>query len=322
MRVAKQRFRLITRSDFDGLVCAALFQDLDLINEIMFVHPKDMQDGKITVTSSDITANLPYVETCHLAFDHHYSETLRKPNPKSNQIIQPNAPSTARVVYEHFGGAQGFKRISASLIEAVDKADSADFSLEEIQNPSGWTLLSFLMDARTGLGRYKHFRISNYQLMMDLILYCRKYDIDAIMRLPDIKERLDLYFSHEQDFENQLRRCTRLTGELAVVDLREEKLVYAGNRFKIFALFPECLVALHIIWGLQKQNTVIAAGKSILNRSHPVNLGALMLRYGGGGHAGAGTCQIPNSKADEVLRELSAVICERDGAPSMPTVTT
>jgi nanoRNase/pAp phosphatase (c-di-AMP/oligoRNAs hydrolase) len=298
------KYRLVTRSDFDGLVCAVLLKELNLIDEIKFVHPKDMQDGKIEISDRDITTNLPYVKTAHLVFDHHESETLRNPEAKDNYIIDPKAPSAARVVYNYFGGPEKFTNISTEMMEAVDKSDSAQFERSEILEPQGWVLLSFLMDARTGLGRFKDFRISNYQLMMELIDYCRNHSIEEILQLPDVKERSDLYFEHQDKFNQQLKDCTKVYNSLVVLDLRNEETIYAGNRFTIYALYPNCNISMHVLWGLKQQNTVFAVGKSILNRSSKLNIGALMLEYGGGGHANAGTCQVENENAEQVKQTL------------------
>jgi len=308
MSDGQKKYRLITRSDFDGLTCAVLFKTMNLINEIMFVHPKDMQDGKVKVCANDITTNLPYVPGCHLCFDHHHSETVRLRERPENHIIDPEAPSAARVVFNHYGGKERFPEISDDLMAAVDKADSADFTVEEVRDPVGWNLLGFLMDARTGLGRFRHFRVSNYQLMMHLIDYCQKHTIDEILELPDVRERCDLYFSHKEKFADQLRRCASVHGPLVVLDLRYEEVIYTGNRFLIYTLFPECEISIHVMWGLRKQNTVFATGKSIFNRNSTVNIGELMLRYGGGGHTGAGTCQVPNDQVEEVKRQLIETI--------------
>ncbi|MBS1190855.1 MAG: putative exopolyphosphatase-like protein [Rhodocyclaceae bacterium] len=304
----QDKFRLVTRSDFDGLVCAVLLNELDLIDDIKFVHPKDMQDGKIDITGRDITTNLPYVAAAHLAFDHHLSETLRNTGERRNHIIDPKAPSAARVVYDYYGGKDRFKGIADEMMEAVDKADSAQFSRDEILDPKGWVLLNYLMDARTGLGRFREFRISNYALMMDLIKYCRNHGIDDILALPDVKERVDLYLEHAEKAKEQLLRCTTVHKNLAVLDLRDEETIYATNRFVIYALFPQTNISIHVMWGVQKQNTVFATGKSILDRSSRTNVGELMLQYGGGGHQAAGTCQVANDQADQVLRALVARI--------------
>lgn len=307
MSTSKPKYRLITRSDFDGLVCAVLLKELDMIDDILFVHPKDMQDGKVAVSDRDISTNLPYVAGIHMAFDHHLSETLRN-EKHDNHVIIPTAPSAARVVYEHFGGRATFPRVSDDMMEAVDKADSADFSADEILSPEGWVLLNYLMDARTGLGRFREFRVSNYQLMMDLIDYCRNHGIEDILTLPDVRERVELYFEHEPRAKDQLLRCTTVHGNLAVLDLRGEEMIYATNRFMIYALFPETNISIHVLWGRDKQNTVFAIGKSILDRSSTTNVGELCLQYGGGGHGAAGTCQVENDDAVRVLGELIAKI--------------
>jgi nanoRNase/pAp phosphatase (c-di-AMP/oligoRNAs hydrolase) len=190
------------------------------------------------------------------------------------------------------------------MMAEVDKADAAKFGREDILHPQGWVLLSFLMDPRTGLGRFRNFRVSNYQLMMQLIDYCREHTIEEILNLPDVVERIELYQDHHDKAVAQIRRCTRVDGKVAVLDLRGEEIIYAANRFLIYALFPECELSVHVIWGLKQQNTVLAVGKSILNRSSETKIGDLLLAYGGGGHDAAGTCQIANESAEEVLKEL------------------
>lgn len=299
-----QKFRLVTRSDFDGLVCAVLLNELNLIDDIKFVHPKDMQDGKVEITANDITTNLPYVAGAHLAFDHHLSETIRNTGERKNHIIEADAPSAARVVYNYYGGKSSFPTIADDMMDAVDKADSAQFSRDEILNPSGWVLLNYLMDARTGLGRFREFRISNYTLMMDLIKYCRNHNIDEILQLADVKERVELYFEQAEKAKEQLLRCTTVHKNLAVLDLRDEETIWATNRFMIYALFPQTNISIHILWGVQKQNTVFATGKSILDRGSKTNVGELMLEFGGGGHQAAGTCQVDNDQAAATLQTL------------------
>jgi nanoRNase/pAp phosphatase (c-di-AMP/oligoRNAs hydrolase) len=305
--MADAKHRLVTRSDFDGLVCAALLKELDMIDEILFVHPKDMQDGQVEISDRDITTNLPFVDGVYLAFDHHLSETIRV-GRRDNHIIDPLAPSAARVVYEHFGGKAAFPRISDEMMEAVDKADSAQYEKDEILNPKGWELLNFIMDARTGLGRFRTFRISNYALMMELIDYCLEHSIEEILALPDVQERVALYLEHQERFKDQLQRCGTVHGNLVVLDLRQEETIWAGNRFMIYALYPQCNISVHVMWGRQQLNTVFAVGKSIFDRSSRTNIGALMLEFGGGGHNAAGTCQIANEKARDVLSELIARI--------------
>jgi len=298
------KFRLVTRSDFDGLVCAVLLKHMDMVDDILFVHPKDMQDGKVEISDKDITTNLPYVPGVHIAFDHHLSETIRNVDQKENHIIDPNALSAARVVYDYYGGADRFPERWNSMMTAVDQADSAQYSLDEILEPTGWALLNYLMDPRTGLGRFRDFRISNYNLMMDLIDYCKDHGIEDIMQMPDVKERVELYFEQTALFREQVNRCAKVYDNLIVLDLRNEETIYAGNRFMIYAMHPQCNISIHVLWGLKQQNTVFAIGKSIVNRSSKTNVGELCLGYGGGGHEKAGTCQIENDKAAEIQQEL------------------
>lgn len=297
-------YRLVTRSDFDGLVCAVLLKHLNLIDDIKFVHPKDMQDGIVDISERDITTNLPYVADAHLVFDHHHSELLRNPGEHANHVIDADAPSAARVVWKHYGGHDAFPKAWDEMMDAVDKGDSAQYNQEEVLQPKNWELLNFLMDARTGLGRFREFRISNYNLMMDLIDYCKDHSIKEILKLPDVSERVDLYFEQEEKFKQQIQRCATVHGNLVVLDLREEEVIFAGNRFVIYALFPQCNISIHVMWGLKKQNTVLATGKSIFDRGSKTNVGELMLKYNGGGHEAAGTCQVENDKAQQALAEI------------------
>jgi len=296
----------------DGLVCAVLLKELNMIDDIKFVHPKDMQDGIIEITENDITTNLPYVDGVGMAFDHHLSETVRNKKIKSNHIILPDAPSAAEVVYQYYGGDARFPDHFVDMMNAANKADAAMFTKTDILNPTNWELLSFLMDSRTGLGRFRDFTISNYNLMMDLIDACKDHSIEEIMQLPDVVERIELYNKYKNEFEEQLKRCSTIHENIVVLDLREEEIIYPGNRFMIYALYPECNVSIHMIWGFQKQNTVLAVGKSIINRSSAANIGDLMLNYEGGGHLAAGTCQVPHEVAQSVLEDVVESLTEKE----------
>ena len=303
-------FRLITRSDFDGLVCAVLLKEKENISSILFVHPKDMQDGLIDLGSNDISANLPYVPGVYRAFDHHLSESIRVSENSDKYIIDSKALSAARVVYNHYGGKKAFKTISTDMMDAVDRSDSASFDIEEVLNPQKWVLLNFIMDSRTGLGRFRNFRISNYQLMMDLIEYCRNHTIDEVLLLGDVKERSDLYFEHKPVFSKQIRECATVHDNVLVVDIRSVSIIYSGNRFVKYALFPETNVSIQVLWGYKKEKTVFTVGKSIFNKTSTRNIGEIMLSYGGGGHKNAGTCQIENDQAEVVLQELINIFKE------------
>jgi nanoRNase/pAp phosphatase (c-di-AMP/oligoRNAs hydrolase) len=304
------KYRLVTRSDFDGLVCAMILKEKGLIDDIKFVHPKDVQDGKVDITSRDITTNLPFDQRVGLAFDHHESELTRNANVdyEGRYIIDGDAKSAARVVYDYYGGKEALPRISTELMEAVDKGDSADFTLDEILNPEGWVLMNFLMDARTGLGRFREFRISNYNLMMKLIDLCLDHSVEDVLADPDVQERVELYFDQQERFTEQVRRLARVEGRVVVLDLRNEETIYAGNRFMIYALHPETQISVHVAWGFRKQNTAVMIGKSILDKRSEANIGELCLSYGGGGHRNAGTCQIDNDKVDEALPHIIAAL--------------
>lgn len=300
-----KKYRMITRSDMDGIVCAALLKELDMIDEIKFVHPKDMQDGLIEVTSNDILTNLPYHPNAHMVFDHHASEAERN-KPAANLVNDPSAPSAAYVVYHHFGGAAKFPRISKELMDAANKIDSAQLSKEDILNPQGWTLLGYIMDNRTGLGRYHDFRISNYQLMLEFVNIFRQYSsIEDIMKHPDVAERVKMYKDHAEDARKQIERCAEIKGKCLVLDYRKEEQIYCINRFAIYALYPDINVSVHIMSGKKGMGKIVfAVGKSVLNRTAKADIGHLMLEYGGGGHKAVGTCQIEEAKADAVKKDL------------------
>ncbi|MBR2186375.1 MAG: exopolyphosphatase [Lachnospiraceae bacterium] len=300
--------RLVTRSDFDGLVCAMILKEIKLVDEIKFVHPKDVQDGKVDLNSNDITTNLPYDERVGLCFDHHESELSRKSDAvgSGKWIIEGEAKSAARVVHNYYKDKYDLSRISDEIMEAVDKGDSADFTIDEVKNPKDWVLMNFLMDARTGLGRFHDFRISNYDLMMELIDYCLDHPIEDVLKLPDVKERVDMYFEQQEKFREQLASISHQEGRCVIVDLRNEDPIYTGNRFLIYTMFPDAYFSLHIAWGLKKQNTAVMIGKSIFKDSPDVdkNIADICLKHNGGGHKNAGTCQLDNDKVDELLPEI------------------
>lgn len=311
--------RLLTRSDFDGLVCAVLLVEAGVVDEFEFLHPKDLQDGLVEVTANDVLANVPYVPGCGLWFDHHSSEHERLKLEKEFDFVGSSriVPSCARVIYDYYGGAERFARFDeCGIMTAVDRCDSGQLSLDDVLRPSGWVLLSFVMDPRSGLGYHKDYRISNYALMKDLIQYCRVMDAEHILQLPDVKERVDRYLSQEAEFETMIRTHARPHGNVLVIDLLEAGEIKPGNRFKEYALFPEQNISLRIFWGRGRENVVFACGHSIFNRSSTVNVGELMLAHGGGGHTRVGTCQVPTEAWTEVRDALLAAMVEEEAARS------
>ncbi len=295
--------RLVTRSDFDGLVCGVLLKIMGLVSEYKFVHPKDLQDGLVEVTADDILANVAYVPGCGMWFDHHSSEIERVGDKRCEGLVRV-APSCARVIWDYYGGHAKFSPQLDELLAAVDKVDSGMLDPDDVINPKGWVLLGFIMDPRTGLGRYRDYRISNYQLMMDMIDHCATKNSAEILALPDVKERTDRYFAQDKLFREMIRARSALHGNVLVTDLREQEEIFSGNRFIPYALYPACNVSIQVMWGFKKQNIVFTVGHSITNRTCKSNIGSLMLRYGGGGHAQVGTCQIAVDKADATLGEL------------------
>jgi len=298
--------RLVTRSDFDGLACATLLKQLGVIDEYLFAHPKDLQDGRVEISSNDVLANVPYVKGCGLWFDHHTSEKDRLGDIEFEGASEP-LPSCARVVYNYYG-ADKFPAACDDFVKAVDKVDSANLAVEEITNPTGWILLGFIMDPRTGLGRYRDYRISNYQLMLDMIEYCRTMTAQEILEINDVKERVDKYFGDSDNFARMLRDNAEVHCDAVVLDLRKQEPIYCGNRFMIYTLFPECSISVRVIWGFKKQNVVLSVGHSIINRTSKVDVGALMLTLGGGGHKAVGTCQVPEAEVPETLEKVLARI--------------
>jgi len=297
--------RLLTRSDFDGLACGALLKELGIIDHWKFVHPKDMQDGIVDVTDQDVLANVPFVKGCKLWFDHHSSETDRLGQGIEFEGESRIEDSAARVIYEYYGGKERLPHFE-TMVKAVDKVDSGKLSNDDILNPKGWVLLGFIMDPRTGLGRFHDFRISNYELMEHLIDECAKLDIDAILELPDVQERVEMYFEQDELFKEMVKKHTWTEGNVIVTDLRGVHPIYTGNRFLVYSLYPEQNVSCWVVDGRDKKNCPIAIGYSVLNRTCKANVGAICLKHGGGGHHQVGTCQVPYDEYDVVIKNIVA----------------
>jgi len=297
--------RLLTRSDFDGLACGALLKELGIIDSWKFVHPKDIQDGLVEVTGNDVMANVPYVKGCKLWFDHHSSENERLGDNVEFEGESRLADSAARVIYDYYGGRERLPHME-NMVIAVDKVDAAKLTADEILNPTGWVMLGFIMDPRTGLGRFREFRISNYELMENLIEACRSQDIEEILRNPDVQERVKLYKEQDMLFREMVSAYTETKGNVIVTDLRGVEPIYTGNRFVVYSMFPEQNISMWIVDGRGKQNCPIAVGHSILNRTSKTDVGKLMLENGGGGHRQVGTCQVPYGDADRVIASLVA----------------
>jgi hypothetical protein len=294
--------RLLTRSDFDGICCAVLLKEMGLMDEMVYAHPKDLQDGKIPVGTNDILANVPYVPGCGLWFDHHSSEHERLELSGKYEGSSKLSPSAARVICD-FYGTEKLARFK-DMLEYVDKVDSGQLTEEEILNPQGWVLLGFICDPRTGLGYHKGYRISNLAFMNDLVDHMRTKSIDEILSLPDTRERIALYQDNDQQARVFLEKHSRVKGPVLVTDARGVAEIPPSNRFLVYSLYPDTNISIRMIDGRGKEFVAISVGYSILNRAATVDVGSLMLRYGGGGHKKVGTCQVPYDQADTVLNEL------------------
>lgn len=294
---------LITRSDFDGLACGALLLEAGIIDSYTFKHPKDIQDGLVPVTENDVLANVPFVEGCGLWFDHHSSEYERNQLAGKYKGESRITPSCARIIYEYYGGKERFPQFD-DLMEAVDKVDSGNLTIDEVLHPQGWILVGFLMDPRTGLGRFRNFTISNYQLMEKLLVCCRTMSTQEILEMPDIQERIAVYNEQSERFIEMVHAHTEVRGDVIISDLRGVEPIYTGNRFMIYSLYPEQNISAWIVSGRGGIGCSCAVGYSILNRTSKVDVGKLMLKYGGGGHKAVGTCQFGSENMDEQLPKL------------------
>jgi nanoRNase/pAp phosphatase (c-di-AMP/oligoRNAs hydrolase) len=295
--------RLVTRSDFDGLVCGMILKEAGIIDSVQFVHPKDLQDGIFKAEPTDVVCNVPYVPGCGIWFDHHSSEKERLGWSPSIQGVSKKAPSCAGIVYEYYGGAEKFPRFK-DLIAAVDKVDSGQLTPEDIADPQGWVLIGFITDPRTGLGRFHEFRISNYNLMLEFIEHLRTKTLDEILVDPDVKERIDLYRQQNTLFVDMVKKYSRTEGNVLITDLRGVSPIYTSNRFTIYSVFPQQNVSLWVTDGKAKINVMISCGYSVVNRTCTADVGALMLKYGGGGHKQVGTCQVPFDDANDIIADI------------------
>ncbi len=301
--------RLITRSDFDGLACGALLKEVGIVDSWKFVHPKDLQDGLIEITEDDVLANVPFVPGCGLWFDHHSSEFERNQLEGKYKGESRITPSCARIIYEYYGGKERFPQFD-DLMEAVDKVDSGNLTIDDVMNPQGWVLVGFLMDPRTGLGRWRQFTIPNYLLMEKLMDACRTMTTQEILDLPDVKERIEVYNEQTEKFIEMVKAHTETRGNVIISDLRGVDPIYTGNRFMIYSLYPEQNISAWIVNGKGGAGCSAAVGYSILNRTSNVDVGALMLKYNGGGHKAVGTCQFTDETMKTDLPKMLEELCE------------
>lgn len=298
--------RLVTRDDFDGICCAALLRELGVVDEIHYATPNDIQAGKVPITQNDVLANVPFIEGCGLWFDHHMSEAERLKIEGNYKGLSTKSPSAARVIYDFYEGPQRLNRFN-EMMKYVDIVDSASFGEDDVLNPQGWILLGFLCDPRSGLDRVSGFSISNEQFVQDIVEHIRNHNIHEILNLPDIMERTEMYFQMHSFCKDFLMTYSRVDGPVVITDTRGFEEIPPGNRFLIYSLFPKASISIAIIEE-DDGSVTFSVGHSVMNRTSKVNVGSMLLRHGGGGHARVGSCQVPGNKANEVLKLLIAEI--------------
>ena len=288
--------RIFTRGDLDGFASSVLLTTTENVKEIMFMHPKDAQDGRFEATSEDILVNLPYVKGCGLWFDHHISEEKKLKDMKGFKGAYAVAPSAARVVFNYYRSPKldAYKE----MLHDIDRFDSGQLTTEDVIDPKGWILLGYTLDPRSGLGPefQKYFRW--------LVEYVKEVPLEKVLEHREVKKRIEKLRAEQAEFTQILKEHAKQDGNVVLTDLRHLNNVPTGNRFLVYTMFPTANAEVRIFWGKAKQNVVIACGHSIFNRTCKSNMGRMLAEYGGGGHTGAGTCQVPTEKSEEVIKEI------------------
>jgi len=293
--------RIVTRPDFDGVICAVLLYEAeDIVEPVQWVEPSDMQKGLVDVHPGDIIANLPYNEKCTLWFDHHYTNKIDSPFKGAFK----DTPSAARIIYEYFDGK--WSRNYSSLVDAADKIDAADLSLDEVLHPEKYeyVLLALTVSNQDDPDEAYWNR---------LVALLRQNDIQAVVNDPVVKERCRASVEENRKYETFLKGYTRMKGPVAVTDFRSFEKAPSGNRFLVYSLFPEAVVHARIRFDAKdNQRVVVNVGHSIFNRRCNVNVGLLLSQFEGGGHPGAGSCRFHVSKTDEYLPRIIDVLVRNE----------
>ncbi len=294
--------RLVTRGDLDGLTCAVLLSLNEEIEDIALIHPQDITDGRAEIGPNDIVANLPYHPACAMWFDHHLHTATANVPLQDFRGVFAEAPSAARLVYDYYGG-EGRMPQFAELVRETDRLDSANLTPHDVLAPKGYIKLGFTIDGRTGIGGFERYFLD----LVDLLKVGTP--IEQILEDPGVKSRCDLLDRENGRFENALRRYSRLDDNVVITDFRGLDPVPIGNRFLIYALFPEANVSVRVHWGPNKAFPMLLLGHSIFDRTCKTNVGELAARYGGGGHRGAGSIPLmsePEQQIRLVVAELKA----------------
>jgi hypothetical protein len=315
--------RLVTRADFDGLVCGALVTKFENIDDYLFVEPKFMQDGLVEIRDGDIITNLPYHPNCTLWFDHHITNTT--PDfPKPIMIGKGGfrlAPSAARVVYEYYTEvgnshqALGSSRIPAEeiiaflgserikyLLHEADRIDAGKLEKEDVLNPQGYVLISMTTDGKN---------VGDESYWLKIIDLLREKTLEETLSEPEVKKRCQRIRDEQEKLRKLLLERTTMKGNVIYCDLRGIEEIPDGNRFLIFTLFPKGNIQVKVSDDPQRQNTTaISVGYNIFKPTSNVNVGELLKNYGGGGHKVVGSSRVPNDKAEQAIKEILAAVTE------------
>jgi len=314
--------RLVTRADFDGLVCGALITKFEPIEDYLYVEPKFMQDGLVEIRNGDIITNLPYHPNCTLWFDHHVTNTT--PDfPKPIVLGQGGfrlAPSAARVVLEYYtelgnrrqttGNSNSPEEIAEflgtarmqHLMHEADRIDAGKLEQEDVLNPQGYVLISMTTDGRNA---------GDEPYWLKVINLLRDATLEEMLSDPEIKRRCERIQNEQEKLRKLLLERTTYKGNVIYCDLRGVKEIPDGNRFLIFTLFPKGNIQVKVAHDSQRENTTaISVGYNIFNPTSNVNVGELLKNYGGGGHKVVGSSRVPNEQAEQAIKEILAAVTE------------
>jgi len=293
--------RILTRPDFDGVVCAALLYEAEPVTEpVKWVEPNDMQRRMVDVQHGDIIANLPYDDRCTLWFDHHHTNQIDTPFKGVFKI----APSAAGVIFDYY--KDRFKHDYTELIAATDKIDSADLSLDEVLYPEKYGVVLLSM---TVLGRDEY----DEDYWNRLVHLLRKSKIDQVLKDTEVKARCDATVKKNKIYKEILKQHTILNGHVSITDFRSFDKMPTGNRFLVYSLFPEAVVSLKIRYDdAEKKRVTVSAGHSIFNRNCKVNVGVLLSAFGGGGHRAAASCRFDAGKANDYIPEIIDILLKNE----------
>jgi hypothetical protein len=289
--------RLVTRPDLDGLTCAVLLSQCETVDSFELVHPQQVRDGEVKVGGNDILVNVPYQPSCGMWFDNHLLTDSQSTPPQGYRGRYGQAPSAARLVYEHYAPAHPELGRYEELVRETDRLDSAQLELDDVLSPEGYTLLGFTLDSKSGLGDPREY-------FLELVPAVTSKPIQEVLDLPSVRDRTTRLKEQDGQFREAAIAHSRLDGPLIITDFRSLDPLPVGNRFLIYTVFPDATLSLRIQRGRAPDTVSVSGGRSIFNRTSRANIGIVMSLYGGGGQPGAGACVLPAATADAQIAEI------------------